>query len=160
MIEILLWLLAVVLVLIGIAGVILPALPGTPFVFLGLLVAAYIEHFSRIGWPTLTILGVLTLIATAVDFFAASIGAKRVGASPQAVGGASLGAVIGIFFGLPGLFFGPFIGAVIGEYKSRPDLIQAGRAGLGTWLGIFLGMALKIALVFTMLGVFLLAYFI
>jgi uncharacterized protein YqgC (DUF456 family) len=160
MMEILLWVAVVVLVLVGIAGVIFPALPGTPFVFLGLLLAAYIENFSRVGWPTLTILGVLTLVATGVDFFATAVGAKRVGASPRAVWGAALGAVVGIFFGIPGLILGPFAGAAIGEYSARRDLLQAGKVGVGTWVGILIGVAMKIALIFTMIGVFVTAYLI
>lgn len=160
MIEILLWIAVVALVLVGTAGVMFPVLPGTPFVFLGLLLAAYIEHFSKVGWPTLTILGVLTLIATGVDFFASVMGAKRVGASPKAIWGAAIGAFVGIFFGIPGLILGPFVGAVVGEYAARQNLLQAGKVGVGTWVGLLIGVAMKIALIFTMLGVFLTAYFI
>jgi len=159
MLEIFLWFAVVALVLIGAAGVIFPVLPGTPFVFIGLLLAAYIDNFTKVGWPTLTILGVLTLLSIGVDFFATAIGAKRVGASPKAVWGAGIGALLGAFFGLPGLIFGPFIGAVVGEYSSRQDFLQAGKAGIGTWLGILLGIAMKIALIFTMLGIFATAYF-
>lgn len=160
MIEVLLWIAVVALVLVGTAGVMFPVLPGTPFVFLGLLLAAYIEHFSKVGWPTLTILGVLTLIATGVDFFASAMGAKRVGASPKAIWGAAIGAFVGIFFGIPGLILGPFVGAVVGEYAARQNLLQAGKVGVGTWVGLLIGVAMKIALIFTMLGVFLTAYFI
>ena len=149
----------VVLVLAGLAGVILPAIPGTPLVFIGLLLAAWIDDFTRIGWPTLTILGVLTLLAIGVDFFATAVGAKRVGASGKALWGAVLGTVVGLFFGIVGLILGPFVGAATGEYIARRDLAQAGRVGFGTWLGLLLGVAMKIALIFTMLGVFITAYF-
>lgn len=159
MTDIILWIISIILVLVGAAGVVLPALPGTPFVFLGFLLAAYIQDFSRIGWITLTILGVLTFLSVLVDFFVPSYGAKRVGASSKAISGAALGSIIGIFFGIPGLIFGPFIGAVVGEYMSRKDLLQAGKAGLGTWIGIVLGIAMKVALVFAMIGIFILAYF-
>ena len=160
MVEIMLWAAVVVLVLVGVAGIILPALPGVPFVFIGLLLAAYIDNFDLVGWPTLTILGVLTLLATAADFLATSFGAKRVGASRKAIWGAAVGTFIGIFFGIPGLFLGPFIGAAVGEYSSRQDLAQAGKVGVGTWVGLLLGVAMKIALTFTMLGVFVAGYFI
>ena len=159
MADIILWVISVILVLVGIAGVILPALPGTPFVFLGFLLAAYIEDFTKIGWITLTILGVLTLLSVLVDFIVPSYGAKRVGASRKAISGAGIGSVIGIFFGIPGLILGPFVGAFLGEYASRKDLIQAGKAGAGTWLGILIGIAMKVALVFAMIGIFILAYF-
>src|SRR5258706_16321952 len=99
MMEILLWIAVVFIVLVGIAGVVFPILPGTPFFFIGLLLAAYIDNFSKVGWPTLTVLGVLTMLAVCVDFLAPAIGAKRVGASPKAIGGAGIGAVVGVFFG-------------------------------------------------------------
>lgn len=159
MTDIILWVISVILILIGIAGVILPALPGTPLVFLGFLLVAYIEDFSKIGWITLTTLGIFTLLSLLVDFIIPSYGAKRVGASRKAISGAAIGSVIGIFFGIPGLILGPFVGAVIGEYISRKDLLQAGKAGVGTWLGILLGIAMKLALVFAMVGIFIMAYF-
>jgi uncharacterized protein len=152
-------LLAIVLVVAGIAGTVLPALPGAPLVFGGLLLAAYAGGFQKVGVVTLVVLGVLTLIAMAVDYLATALGAKRAGASGKAIVGAVLGTLVGIFFALPGLILGPFIGAVIGEYIARRDLEQAGRAGIGTWLGLLIGTAVKIAVVFTMLGVFIATYF-
>jgi hypothetical protein len=155
----LLWIIAVILVIAGMAGTVLPALPGTPLVFLGLLSAAWADGFQKVGWITLTLLGILTVASLAVDFLATSMGAKRVGASGLAVVGAAIGTVVGIFLGIPGLILGPFVGAVIGEYISRRDLRQAGKVGLGTWLGLVLGSAAKLALTFLMLGLFIAAYF-
>jgi len=152
------WLLAGILVLVGMAGTVLPALPGAPLVFLGLLLAAWIDGFQRVGWLALTLLGVLTLLSLGVDLLATSLGAQRAGASRQAILGAALGTVVGLFFGLPGILAGPFRGAVAGEYLARRDVAQAGRAGLGTWLGLVLGAAAKLALAFTMLALFLTAY--
>ena len=157
--EILLWLLVVVLVVAGIAGVIFPALPGTPMVFGGLLLAAWIGHFEKVGWATLTILGLLTVLSIGVDIFATALGAKRVGASGKAIAGATVGAVVGIFFGIPGLFLGPFIGAAVGEFLAHPDWVKAGKVGIGTWVGLLLGVAMKLALVITMLGVFATGWF-
>ena len=159
MTEILL-LLGGLLVIVGIAGTVLPALPGVPLVFVGLLIAAWAEGFQKVGWLPLTILALLTLAALAVDVLATSLGAKRVGASWKAMAGAALGTLVGIFLGLPGLILGPFVGAVIGEYISLRDWRQAGKVGLGTWLGLLLGTAAKIALAFTMLGIFVTAYLI
>lgn len=155
----LLWVVAVILVIVGMAGTILPALPGTPLVFLGLLAGAWADGFQKVGWVTLVLLGILTAASLAVDFLATSMGAKRVGASVLAVVGAAIGTVAGLFLGIPGLILGPFIGAVIGEYISRRDLRQAGKVGLGTWLGLVLGSAAKLALTFLMLGLFIAAYF-
>ena len=115
----LLWALAGILVLVGLAGTILPMLPGVPFVFGGLLVAAWVENFQRIGWPTLTILALLTVLAMVIDFIATMMGAKRAGASKLALLGAAIGSVVGLFFGLIGIFIFPFVGAVIGEYLAH-----------------------------------------
>ena len=155
----LLWIIAVILVIAGMAGTVLPALPGTPLVFLGLLAAAWADGFQKVGWITLVLLGILTVASLVIDFLATSMGAKRVGASVLAVVGAAIGTVVGIFLGIPGLILGPFIGAVLGEYISRRDLRQAGKVGLGTWLGLVLGSAAKLALTFLMIGLFVAAYF-
>ena len=152
--------LAVILVLVGIAGVILPALPGLPLVFAGMLLAAWAGGFQEIGWVTLVILGLLTLLSVGVDFFATLIGAKRVGASKKALIGAVLGTFAGLFFGPIGLFAGPFVGALLGELWHGREIGQAAKVGLGTWLGILLGTVLKLGLAFAMLGLFAFAWFV
>lgn len=154
----LLWILAVVCIVAGVAGTVLPALPGAPLVFVGLLLAAWADGFQKVGWFPLVLVGLLTLATIAVDLLATSLGAKRVGASWLALAGAAVGTVVGIFLGLPGLILGPFVGAFAGEYLARRNWRQAGKVGFGTWLGLVLGTAAKIALVFTMLGIFLTAY--
>ena len=154
-IPVLLWLLAALLILVGFAGLILPALPGIPLIFAGLLVLAWSENFAYVGWITLTLLGVLALLSYGVDLLAASLGARKFGASPRAVWGAALGALAGLFFGLIGIVLGPFVGAVIGEFSGRTSARAALHAGLGATLGLVFGALLKIALAFTMLGVFL-----
>ena len=155
-----LWLLAVLLVLAGIAGTVLPALPGAPLVFLGLLCAAWADNFQKVGWFTLSILAILMVLTYVVDFLASRWGDKRVGASWLALLGAFLGTIVGLFFNVPGLIFGPFLGAVAGEWLAVRNLRQAGQVGLGTWLGMILGIAAKLALVFAMVGIFALAYWI
>ena len=159
-IESLYYALAVILILVGIAGVILPALPGLPLVFIGMLLAAWAGDFQQIGWVTLVVLGLLTLLSVAVDFFATLVGAKRVGASKKALWGAVLGTFIGIFFGPIGLFAGPFVGALLGELWHGKEIGQATKVGLGTWLGIVLGIVLKLGLAFAMLGLFAFAWFV
>lgn len=152
--------LAVILVLVGIAGVILPALPGLPLVFAGMLLAAWAGDFQQIGWVTLVVLGLLTLLSVAVDFFATLVGAKRVGASKKALLGAVVGTFAGLFFGPVGLFAGPFVGALLGELWHGREIGQAAKVGLGTWLGILLGTVLKLGLAFAMLGLFAFAWFV
>lgn len=154
------WLLAMLLVLVGVAGSILPALPGVPLVFAGLLLAAWIDGFEKVGWLPLVLLGLMTVLSFVIDFAASALGAKRVGATPLAIAGAAIGAVGGIFFGLPGLILGPFAGAVIGELVSHGKVEQATRAGVATWMGLLFGTLAKLALVFSMLGLFAAAYLI
>ena len=153
-----LWIVAILLVLAGIAGSVLPALPGVPLVFAGLLIGAWIDHFQKVGWFTLVVLGLLTLLSFAVDFLATSMGAKRVGASKWAIAGSALGTLAGLFFGIPGLILGPFLGAVAGELIARRGQRQAVRSGLGAWIGLLVGTAGKLALIFAMVGIFLTAY--
>jgi uncharacterized protein len=154
----LLWALAGILVLVGLAGTLLPMLPGVPFVFGGLLIAAWIGDFQRIGWPTITILAILTALAIVIDFVATMLGAKRAGASKLALLGAAIGSIVGIFFGLIGIFIFPFVGAVIGEYLQHQKLGNAGKVGVATWLGLLFGALAKLALALTMIGVFAIAY--
>ena len=146
--------LAALLVLIGLAGIVLPALPGVILIFAGLALAAWAEGFQYVGAGTLVTLGVLSLLAWSLDWLAGSLGARRFGASRHAIVGAMLGALVGLFFGLPGILLGPFLGAVIGELVARRGLEQAGRAGLGAWLGLLLGVAAKLAISISMIALF------
>jgi len=152
-------LLAVLLVLVGIAGIILPALPGIPLVFAGLLLAAWADDFAYVGWLPLTVLGLLTLASFAVDILATVVGAQRVGASRKALWGTFVGSIVGLFFMPIGLFVGPLTGALLGEYWHTRELGRSTKVGLATWLGILLGFALKLALVIAMLGLFAFAWF-
>jgi uncharacterized protein len=156
----LLWALAGLMVLVGFAGTVVPALPGVPLIFGGLFLAAYLGNFERIGWVTLTVLGVLTAMAMLADFVATLLGAKRAGASKLALLGAAIGSVLGIFSGFIGLLVFPFIGAVAGEYIARQKLDQASRVGVATWLGMMIGILAKLAIALTMLGIFITVYLI
>jgi uncharacterized protein len=152
--------LAAILVLIGIAGTILPALPGLPLVFAGLALAAWADQFQHVSGWTLLILGLITVLAMALDFISGLFGTKVAGASKWAMIGAGVGTLVGIFFGLPGLLLGPFIGAMGAELIYRENLGEATKAGLGAWLGLVMGAAAKMAALFTMLGVFASAWWI
>ncbi len=148
-----LWILAVALIVVGVAGTVLPALPGIPLIFGGVLLAAWIDDFRRIpGW-VIGVLAVLAVIGIAVDYVAAALSARRVGASRQGIIGAAIGTVAGIFTGLWGLLFMPLVGAAIGEYLAHQDALRAGKVGIATWFGLLIGTAVKIAVAFTMIGV-------
>jgi uncharacterized protein len=158
--DIWLWVLAAVLVLAGLAGSVLPALPGVPLVFAGLVLAAWVDDFQRVSLWVVGLLGFLTVVSIIVDFAASALGARRVGATAWAILGAAIGTFVGVFLGLPGLILGPFLGAVAGELLSHGEIHKATRAGLATWVGLIFGTLAKLALAFTMLGLFAFSYFI
>jgi len=153
------WIATILLVGLGLAGLVLPGLPGALLILLGLLLGAWAENFTRVGLWTILILALLAGLTYAVDFWATMFGAKKFGASRRAVIGALVGVVGGLFLGLPGIIFGPFIGAVIGELSARRDLQQAARAGVGATIGLVIGGALKIAMAFAMIGIFVVVRF-
>ena len=155
--TIVLWTVAIVLIAIGFVGTIVPAVPGVTLIFAGMALGAWIDGFARIPVWVVVILGAFAAIAWTVDFAAAALGAKRVGASGRAIVGAALGTIAGIFTGLWGLVFMPLVGAAIGEYSVQRDLRRAGKVGVATWIGLLLGTAVKIAIVFTMVGIFVTA---
>ncbi|WP_045727270.1 DUF456 domain-containing protein [Xanthomonas sp. GPE 39] len=152
------YLCASMLVMIGLAGVVLPALPGTPLILAGMLLAAWADHFEHVGWSTLAVLTLLTAASLLVDLLATAFGARRVGASRKAMWGAMLGSIAGLLCMPIGLFVGPFVGALVGEYWHGRQLRQAAKVGMGTWMGIVLGMAAKLALALSMIGVFIAAW--
>jgi uncharacterized protein len=153
----LLWIVAILMIVVGVIGTVLPALPGVVLVFGGIVLAAWIDDFTRISAWTVGALAILTLAGIAVDYVAAALGAKRAGASGLAIVGAAIGTVAGVFTGLVGLVFMPLAGAAIGQYIAQRDLRRAGTVGIATWLGLLVGTAVKVAIVFTMVGVFILA---
>ena len=155
--EIALWIVAVLLMAVGVAGVVLPALPGVVFVFLGILLAAWIDDFARIGGLTLGVLAALAVIAFVIDYLASTVAAKRAGATRLGLLGAAIGTVLGIFTGFIGLLFMPLVGAAVGEFLGHRDAIRAGQVGVATWIGLLVGTVAKIAIVFTMIGIFIAA---
>jgi len=152
-----LWILAVLMMIVGVVGTVLPALPGVMLVFGGIVLAAYAEGFTRISGLTVAVLGALALVAFVIDYVASAAAAKKAGASKLGLAGAALGTVLGIFTGFIGLLFMPLVGAAIGEYLTQRDALKAGRIGLATWVGLLVGTVLKLAIVFTMIGVFVVA---
>ncbi|HXE77071.1 MAG TPA: DUF456 domain-containing protein [Rhodanobacter sp.] len=152
--DIALYVLAALLMLGGLAGSVLPVLPGIPMVFGGIWLAAAIDGYRHLGLWWLLIIGAIGAIGVIVDFVASTLGAKRVGASPRALWGAAIGTLVGMFFGIPGLLFGPFIGAVLGELASGTSVLRSAHVGVGTWLGLLFGTLLKLVLSFLMVGLF------
>ena len=155
--NILWYVIAGIIIAVGLVGSILPNLPGIPVMFGGMLLAAWVGHFEKIPVWVIVFLGVLAAFSILFDFLAGTWGAKRYGASKAAVWGAFIGTIVGLFFGIPGIIQGPFVGAVIGQLASGSRVDHAARVGVGTWIGLVIGTAIKIATAFMMLGTFALA---
>ncbi|MBN8510353.1 MAG: DUF456 domain-containing protein [Burkholderiales bacterium] len=153
----LLWLLSALLIVAGLAGTVLPALPGTALVLAGIVLGAWIDDFGRVGPWTLALVSLLAVAAWLLDYLAGLLGAKRAGASPQALWGAAIGTVAGLFAGLVGVLFLPLVGAAVGEYLARRDHQHAARVGVATWFGLMLGLLAKVVLAFVMVGIFVAA---
>jgi len=155
--DTLLWVLSAALIVVGLAGTVLPALPGTLFVLAGIVLGAWIDDFTRVGWGIVSAAGVLAVLAWVLDYVAGLLGARKAGASRQALIGAALGTVAGILMGLIGVLFMPLVGAALGEYLARRDHENAVKVGVATWLGIMAGLVAKVVIAFMMIGLFIAA---
>ena len=153
----LLWILSVALILVGLAGTVLPVLPGTVLVWGGIVLGAWIDDFTRVGMTTVVVISVLAVLAWGLDYVAGLMGAQKAGASKLALLGAAVGTVLGLFMGLVGVFFMPLVGAAVGEYLARRDQTRAVKVGVATWIGIMLGLIAKVVLAFIMVGIFIAA---
>src|SRR5690625_4808344 len=152
------WLLAVLLVIAGLAGAVLPVVPGVPLVLGGLLMMAALDGFVHVSWATMLWLTFLTILSVVVDFLAIAEGARRFGAGRLAILGATLGLLVGIFFGLPGILFGPFVGAFAGHLAARANIDDSIRAGVGASIGILVGTLAKLAIGLLMIVWFVVAW--
>jgi uncharacterized protein YqgC (DUF456 family) len=156
--DVLLWIAAAVMVAVGLAGIIMPALPGHMLILAGLVLAGWADGFRHISGWTLGVIALVALASYAIDFVAAAVTTKKLGASGRAMAGAAIGTFGGFFFGLPGLLAGPFVGAVIGELTATNDIRQAGRAGVAATVGFAIGTAVKVAFAFLMVAIFAAAF--
>ncbi|MEI6207409.1 MAG: DUF456 family protein [Desulfuromonadales bacterium] len=154
--SLILWVLGALLTITGLAGLLLPLVPGAPLLFLGLLLGAWAEDFHYIGVWTLLLLAGMAGLTYVVEFAASILGVKKYGGSHRAMIGAALGGIVGMFLGIPGILIGPFVGAVIGELSLQRTLDEASQAGFGTVVGLAIGVAGKLAVGIAMIGVFLL----
>ncbi len=148
------WAAATLLIVVGVAGTVLPALPGTILVLAGIVLGAWLDDFTRVKPWLVAVITVLAGIALATDYLATVMGARKAGASTLALVGAALGTIVGIFMGFVGVLFMPFVGAVIGELIAQKNAKQAAKVGLATWLGLLVGTVVKLVLVFMMIGIF------
>lgn len=148
------WIIAVLLIAVGIAGTVLPALPGTLLVLGGIVLGAWLDDFQRVGPWSIAAITVLAILAWVTDYVSTVMGAKKAGASTLAVIGAAIGTIAGIFMGLIGILFMPLVGAALGQFISQRDAGKAAKVGIATWLGMLVGTVIKLGLTFMMVGIF------
>jgi uncharacterized protein YqgC (DUF456 family) len=154
--DVLWWLIAIVLMAIGLIGTLLPVVPGAIII----LAAAVLHQImlgseKSVGWWNIAALVLLTLLSYVLEFAGGYFGAKRFGATKWGAFGATLGAIAGLFYPFPGLIVGPVVGAIAGELVAGKRLISAGRAGWGTLLGNLAGMLGKLTIALVMVSWFL-----
>ncbi len=152
------WTLTLALMLAGLAGTLLPVLPGTTVI----LAAAVMHHLAlgearSIGWWGIAGLVALTVLSYVVDFGSAALGAKQFGATRWGAAGGLLGTVVGMFFFPLGIFLGPLIGVLLGELIGGQGLLPAGKSTWGTFLGTTAGIVGKLAIASAMIAWFLVA---
>lgn len=150
--------LAVILLIAGAAGTVFPALPGLPLMFAGAWILAYTGDYQIIGSVSLWILGIITAIGMAMDFVAGLLGAKYTGASKTALWGAFIGGLVGMFLGIAGLVLGPLVGAAVGEFANKRNILLAGKVGIGTFIGWIVGTVAKIGSALVILLIVLAQY--
>lgn len=146
--------LTLVVMLGGVLGAIVPGLPGAPIVLLAAL--GHKLYFGPAGasWWVLGVLAGLTALSLLLDYLATIYGARRLGASWRGTVGAVVGGLVGLWFGLPGVVLGPFVGAVLFEWAGGRSWKESGRAGLGAVLGLLVGTLGKFACCVAMTGLF------
>jgi uncharacterized protein YqgC (DUF456 family) len=146
--------LALLVMLVGLVGCVVPALPGPP-----LILAAAVAHRLYFGaqgvgnWALAFLVG-LTLFSLLLDYLATLYGAKKMGATWRGMLGAALGVIVGLFFGLPGVIMGPFLGATALELTAGRQLRESAQAGLGAMLGLVGGAFGKLICGAIMFGLF------
>lgn len=141
--DILLAVLAGICILLGIIGCIAPVLPGTPLSYIGLLLMHW-SKYADYSWTVLIVLGILTLLVSLMDYFLPIWMTKKMGGSKYGTWGATLGLLIGFFFGLPGIILGPFLGALAGELIGGVESKRALKSAFGSFVGFLLGTGSKL----------------
>jgi len=152
--DITLYVAGAILILAGLGGAIVPALPGIPLIFGGIWLIAAVDGYRHVGMWWLLAIGSVGAVGLTLDLVAGALGAKSVGASHRAVWGALLGTLVGLFLGLPGLLLGPFLGAVLGEFSAGHSVLRATHVGFSAWVGLIFGTIIKVVSSLSMVALF------
>jgi uncharacterized protein len=148
------YIIAGLLIAVGLAGAVVPLLPGIPLIFAGIWLIAAVDHYHHLGSWWLVSIASIGALGLAMDVAAGALGARRVGASPRAIWGALLGTLIGLPFAIPGLVLGPFVGAVLGELSAGKSVLRSTHVGFGAWIGLIFGTIVKLVVSLIMVALF------
>lgn len=140
---------AIILMILGIIGCLVPVLPGPPLSYLGMILLHF-SKFADFSSNILITMAVIAVLVTILDYIVPVWGTKRFGGSKYGTRGATVGLIIGLFLGPLGIIIGPFVGAFVGELIFKDDIRYALRAGFGSLLGFLTGIGLKLAASFIM----------
>ncbi|MBS3948292.1 MAG: DUF456 family protein [Dethiobacter sp.] len=136
--------LAVILFVLGLAGIVLPVLPGVILIYGGMLLYGLLTGFAALDANFYLLQGMALLLTFFIDYLAATVGTRRYGGSRRAAWGAAAGILLGGFLLGPfGVVIGPFLGAVLAELSGGKQLEQSIRIGVGTLIGFLGGTVLK-----------------
>lgn len=156
LIQVLLVGVVLLVMLIGVIGEILPAIPGMILIWIAALVYALVDGFDRIGWWTIGLMIIIWLIASGIDWIATWVTAKKIGVSWWGLGLSVLGTIIGtIIFNFWGMIIGMIVGALVGEYIHKREIIKSLKAGGAVVVGFVFGGVIKLMMAMTMIFIFL-----
>lgn len=158
--DIIVLILALIFIFLGLAGTVIPLLPGIPLIFISIAAYGWYEGFQVISARFLAIMAALTILSLLVDYLSTALGASYFGSSKYGVWGAIIGTFMGLAIFAPvGIFLGPWLGASIGEYIACQDINKAMKSGIGTVVGLFSGIIFNLILAMVMLVGFLVKVF-
>lgn len=154
--EIILFTISLIIMLVGMAGIIVPIIPSTPLIWFGAFFYAIFTHFEKISWMILLIFALLTIFSIILENLGNIYGAKRFGATRWGIIGSIAGTGVGFYMGGPiGLILGPIVGTIIFEIIGGKDYAGALKSGLGNFVGFMGGSVIKIIIGLAMISTFI-----
>ena len=148
--DLMLLIIGVILGVVGLLGAVIPVLPGTILSYIGFMCVYFVDS-SSISTLQLVLCGIVSIAVIVLDYILPGYFSKLFGGTKYGITGATIGTIVGMFFGFVGIIIGPFLGAVVGELSGGSNLGQAIRAGFGSLIGFMFGTLMKLFICFYLL---------